>query len=61
MSEIFSFCKSLILLPDISVWNVNKVTNMERMFFNCQKLSVLPNIEKWKTDFDLKVIQYLSF
>ena len=46
MSFMFSGCKSLLSLPDISKWNTNKVTNMSNMFENCSSLSSLPNISK---------------
>ena len=34
MSYMFSGCKSLSSLPDISKWNTNNVTNMIGMFDN---------------------------
>ena len=33
MSGMFSECKSLSSLPDISKWNTNNVTNMSYMFY----------------------------
>ena len=38
MSYMFSDCKSLISLPDISNWNTNNVTDMSHMFDNCESL-----------------------
>ena len=43
---MFSHCKSLSSLPDISKWNTNNVTNHENIFNKCLKLSKLPNIFK---------------
>ena len=47
MSGMFSNCKSLISLPDISQWNTNNVNNMSEMFFNCYSIKSLPDISKW--------------
>ena len=46
MSEMFSYCKSLNSLPDISKWDTNKVTNMSNMFYNCESLKSLPDFRK---------------
>ena len=48
-SYMFSGCKSLILLPDISKWKTNKVINMSNMFRLCESLISLPDISKWNT------------
>jgi len=50
MSYMFSCCKLLSSLPDISKWNTNNVTNMSYMFSNCRLLSLLPDISKWNTN-----------
>ena len=44
MSYMFSCCRSLSSLPDISKWNTNNVTHMCRMFFNCSSLYSLHDI-----------------
>ena len=49
MSYMFSGCRSLSSLPDISKWNTNKVTKMEAIFISCG-LSCLPDISKWNTN-----------
>ena len=46
---LFANCQSLSSLPDISKWNVNKVTSMLLPFYNCKSLSSLPDISKWDT------------
>ena len=46
MSYMFSNCSSLTLLPNISKWNINNVTNMSYMFYKCSSISSLPNISK---------------
>ena len=43
MSYIFSHCKSLSSLPNISKLNTNNVNNMSGMFSYCKSLSSLPN------------------
>ena len=49
MSGIFSGCKLLLSLPDISKWNTNKVAYMSGIFSGCKLLSSLPDISKWNT------------
>jgi surface protein len=43
---LFSDCKSLSTLPDISKWNTNNVTNISYLFSDCKSLSTLPDISK---------------
>ena len=50
IKEMFSDCKSLLSLPDISEWKTDNVTDMSYMFNNCGSLPSLPDISKWKTD-----------
>ena len=47
MSFLFSYCSSLIELPNISNWNVNNVTNMGGIFSECSSLKYLPDLSKW--------------
>ena len=49
MSYMFSGCKSLKELPDISKWDTKNVTNMRGMFYDCNSLNNLPDISKWDT------------
>ena len=49
MNSMFSGCKSLISLPDISKWNTYNVNNMSWMFSYCNSLKSLPDISKWNT------------
>ena len=48
-SSMFSMCKSLISLPDISKLDTSEVTNMSGMFDVCSSLSSLPDISKCNT------------
>ena len=49
-SYMFFECKSLISLPDISIWNTNNVINMSYMFCGCKSLISLSDISKWNTN-----------
>ena len=49
MNNIFSGCKSLLNLPDISTWDVSNVTDMSNMFSNCSLIKYLPDISNWNT------------
>ena len=44
MKGIFSWCSSLLTLPDISKWNINKVIDIAEMFNGCSLLLFLPDI-----------------
>ena len=46
-------------LPDISKWNINKVTNMSGIFSNCFELKELPDISKWFNN--IKIVENPSF
>ena len=47
-SYIFSLCKSLSFIPDISKWDTKKTTDMSYMFYKCNSLTSLPDISKWE-------------
>ena len=49
MNSIFSDCKSLISLPDISDWDFKDVIDMSTMFSYCENLTSLPDISNWDT------------
>jgi len=44
---MFSSIRTIVSLPDISIWEVSKVTNMKAMFYGCQFLQSMPDILKW--------------
>ena len=46
---MFSYCYSLKSLPDISKWDIKKVTNIGDMFDRCKALESLPDISDWDT------------
>ena len=47
MYNMFNECKSLISLPDLSIWNTSNVTYMDRIFKGCESVISLPDISKW--------------
>ena len=47
---MFSGCRSLLSLPDISKLNTINVTDMSYMFNDCSSISSLPDISKWNTN-----------
>ena len=49
MNSMFSYCKTLSSLPDISKWNTSNVNGMSGLFDGCEALSSLPDISKWNT------------
>ena len=50
ISFIFTYCSSLLSLPNISKWNTYNIINIEYAFSNCSSLSTIPDISNWKTD-----------
>ena len=40
---------SFILIPDISNWNTENVTDMSYMFYGCDAISSIPDISNWNT------------
>ena len=49
MACMFSGCRSLESLSDISKWETKNVINMSGMFSSCISLEFLPDISKWDT------------
>ena len=47
MGYMFYRCYSLVSLPDISKWNISKVTHMDCMLCECESLASTPDILKW--------------
>ena len=50
MSYMFSGCRSLETLPDISKWNINNIENISNMFYGCESLKSFPDISKIKVN-----------
>ena len=55
---MFSNCKSLISLPNISKWNLTNVVNMSYLFSYCESLLSLPDLSRWDI-FNLDYVQNL--
>ena len=49
-SYMFSGCKSLNSLPDITKWNTINIKNISFMFSWCISLNSLPDISNWNTN-----------
>ena len=47
ISYMFSGCRALTRLPDISKWDTSDVNNMSYLFFGCSSLTKLPDISEW--------------
>jgi len=56
MSFLFSECKALKYLPDLSKWNLSKANYISGMFYGCSNLISLPDISKWKIN-NVKIYQ----
>ena len=55
MDFMFFECKSLISLPDISLWNTSSVNDFSQMFYGCCSLTSIPDISKWNTSKAVKM------
>ena len=53
---MFSGCKSLISLPNISYWDTSNVQDMSGIFLECESLIALPYISNWNT----KNVKYMT-
>ena len=60
MSYMFSWCKALCELPDISSFNIEKVKDMCCMFSCCENLEKISNLSKWDTR-NVKDMRYIFF
>ena len=49
IAYMFSFCSSLISLPEISKWNTENVEDMNGLFRCCSSMIILPDISNWNT------------
>ena len=49
ISFMFSECKTLINIEDISNWKTDNILNFEGMFIGCSSLEPFPDISKWNT------------
>ena len=43
MDDMFKNCSSLLYLPDISKWDINKLETKQDMFYGCDKSLIIPN------------------
>ena len=49
MEDMFSYCDTLISLPDISNIDTSNVINMGSLFSGCFSLKSLPDLSRWNT------------
>jgi len=47
ISCMFSNCKNLISIENISNWDTENIMNMSFLFHNCSQLTSLPDISNW--------------
>ena len=48
MNGVFYQCSSLSILPDISKWDISRVTTINNFFNGCSSLSKIPDITIWR-------------
>ncbi len=60
ISYMFSGCRALTRLPDISKWDTSNVNNMSYLFYGCSSLTSLPYISMWDTS-NVNNMSYLFF
>ena len=61
LSDMFSYCDTLLPISDFSNWNTTNVNNMSAMFSYCSLLTSLPNISNWNTENVNNMSQMFSF
>ena len=65
MSSMFAWCISLSYLPDISKWDISKVTDLSYMFQRCFSLSSISYFsyldnDDYENEIDCKYINKYS-
>ena len=60
MKSLFSHCKKLSTLSDISKWNTKNAHDMSFMFYSCESLSSLPDISNWNINNNINGSNMLS-
>ena len=59
MNNIFDGCRSIVLLPDISKWNIKKLVKIgDTDPLECCSLSYLPNCNDWCEKYNEKNLNY---
>ena len=61
LSNMFSYCDTLLSISDFSNWNTTNVINMSSMFSYCTLLTTLPDISNWNTENVVNMSQMFSF
>ena len=57
MNELFSKCKNLDYLPDISKWDTSNVEKMRGLCNECRRIRHLPNLSFW----NMKKVKEMDF
>ena len=60
MNGMFNGCSSLVIIPDISKWKTDNLTETKLMFYGCSSLLVNPDISKWNENIIKKEAFYPS-
>ena len=47
MISLFSGCKNLEKIPELSYWDMRKVIDISWIFYECDSLIIKPDITKW--------------
>ena len=50
ISSMFSKCKLLKTIPNISKWKINNIKSLYCCFFECESIREFPDLSLWKTD-----------
>ena len=55
MRGLFYNCSNLLNLPDISKWDITKVTELKGMLYNCSSLHSLPDLSNWNYNHKINI------
>ena len=50
MNGMFCGCSSLLIIPDISKWKTDNLTEFNLIFYGCSSLFSYPDISKWNNE-----------
>ena len=58
---MFAYCSSLLFVPYISKWNVDRVYDMSYFFYKCISLLFIPDITKWNISKVKKLNSFFAY
>jgi hypothetical protein len=52
---MFCKCSSLSVLPDINIWDISNVKNVDSMLYGCSSLKQKPDLSFWEKNSQINI------